>query len=349
MIFTYLKGLLSPAMAPITYFLVAINVFVFAVTFESYEIADSRLDTLMDETSFIETQGSAFAVMIKREPKTFSKTLRQLSDHALGGEADSRRLLGSLAMRNVTFMERAETYDFGGDEIALGTWREKFTELKEAQGDHPSYQWGLSQGRGGWLQWITYQFSHSGFMHLFWNMAFLIVFGCFIETTLGGSFVILTYLVSGLVGAAIFSKLSGISSSPLVGASASVSGLMSLVAFYWMKRDKVKFFYWLLPVDGYFGFVALPSWLVLVVSFLPDIAGYIAASEDLGSIAYSAHLGGGLWGGAVALLLTFGVFKNEHDEPQEPGQSGGGKKVVPLPISKDADKHDDDNRYRPTG
>lgn len=321
LLFPFLRGIVKPHVAPLTYFLFAVNLFVFITTYPSFRLADEKLDQYLSDDAYIDTQGSVFAVMIRQHPSEFSPTLRALGDQADHGQKDSRQLLGSLALRNGEFMKRAATYDFGGDEIAVRSWREKFLELKHAQDEHPSYQWGLSQSHQTWLQWFTYQFAHSGFGHFFWNMVFLLFFGIFVEVRLGGSFVILTYLGGGLAGAYVFSLLSGISSSPLVGASAAISGLMGLVTFgFW--KEKIKYFYWLLPIRGYYGFALLPSWLVLVVYALPDISGYLAAVPDFGSIAFTAHLGGTAFGLLIALAYHFGWMEKEVDD--EPSGSDAG-------------------------
>ena len=317
MIFPFLRGFIAPHLAPFTYFLFAINLFVFVATMEAFDRADSRLDKILADSQFLSTQGSAFAVMIYREPAHFTPNLRKLASNAQHGDSDARSVLGNLALRNNEFMSKAEKYEFGGDEVALESWRKSFSALKETQDEHPSYQWGISQLRDGWHQWVSYQFSHSGVFHLFWNMIFLVLFGAFVETKLGASFVILTYLGGGVFGALLFSILSGVSSSPLVGASAAVSGLMGLVGVYWWKREKVSFFYWLLPIKGYFGFVALPSWIVIIVSLLPDLSGYLAASQEFGSVAYAAHLGGAAWGAAMAGFVAIGLMEKEVDDQEE--------------------------------
>lgn len=316
MIFPFLSGILHPIRAPMTYFLVVINLFVFVATYDGFSKTDERLNAIMEDDRFLETQGSAFAEMIGREPQLFSETLQTMSKNAPKSDAEMRRILGSLAFRNNDFMSRAMAFEFKGDEVALLSWKEKFREVEDLQAAHPTFKWGVSTSKPGWMQYFSYQFAHSGFDHLFWNMVFLVLFGCFIETTLGGSFVILGYLGGGLVGALAFSTLSGITSSPLVGASGAVSGLMGLVAFAWMKVDRIRFFYWLLPVRGYYGFALLPSWLVLIVSFVPDLAGFIAATRDFGSVAYAAHIGGAAFGGLMALALSRGWLVRDLDDDE---------------------------------
>ncbi len=325
MIFPILRGLVHPVLAPVTYLFVFLNVLVYLATFDDYQKADTRMDLILSDETFLETQGAAFSVMIQKNAKSFSQTLQALARRSLGSEdcgtgessISCRRLLGGLAIRNSYFMAHAETFAFEGDEIALTDWKKRFHELKELQNEHPSYQWGVSQLRPNLMQWVSYQFSHSGCLHLFRNVMFLVLFGAFVETRLGGSFVALAYVGGGLMGALFYSLLSGISASPLVGASGAVSGLIGLVAFAWLKREGLRYFYWLLPIQGYFGFVVLPSWIVLVVTVLPDVSGYFASAEEVGSVAFTAHLGGVVWGATLSAFLAIGLMVKEIDETQE--------------------------------
>ncbi|MES2854327.1 MAG: rhomboid family intramembrane serine protease [Bdellovibrionota bacterium] len=307
MIFPYLSGLLAFSKAPFTYFLVFLNILVFFATYPEFVKSDRELDRLLENDTFIETQGAAFAAMIAREPAQFSPILVQLGQNAMKPDFEARQMLGTLALRNPHFMERANDYIFGGDQVALKMWNEKFNELKALQERHPSYRWGVSRSKNTGLQWISYQFAHSGWSHLFWNTLFLAIFGCFIEIMLGSSFVALAYVGGGLFGALFYSMLSGISSSPL-----------SLIGFSYWKKKEVKFFFWLLPMRGYYGFILLPGWLLLLVSLVPDVSGYIASSHEFGSVAYSAHLGGAVFGALIAGGLHLGWLKFENvDEDEE--------------------------------
>jgi membrane associated rhomboid family serine protease len=320
MIFPYLAGFLSPLKAPITYLLLAINVVVFAATFGAYTKSDAALDQFLDDETFIRTQGSAFAAMIEKEPTKFSQTLRSLSSAASRNEKLSLEALGGFALRNNDFMSRAQTFNFGGDEIAVEQWRAKLKQFMKLQDSNPSYRWGLSRVHAGWRNWFSYQFAHAGFAHLFWNMIFLLIFGCFVEARLGGSFVAIGYIIGGLAGAWAYSALSGISYSPLVGASGAVSGLIGLVTAAWWGRERLPFLYMLIPTREYMGIALLPSWLLGLVYLLPDLSHYLASSKEMGSVAYSAHIGGALFGALIAVGVRTGFLPVRRSAPlvQEP-------------------------------
>jgi membrane associated rhomboid family serine protease len=321
MIFPYLKGLLLPMRAPATYFLLFINVLVFAFTFAPQNESQRELDDYFSNSLVMRTQGQIFSEFIESNPEKFSSTLRNVAQSARTGDRESLSLLGSLALRNSEFMSTAETLAVKGDEVALAEWQKQFRGAARVRQDHPSYQWGVSSFHRPWTSWITYQFAHSGEAHIFWNMVFLLIFGTFVESLVGSSLVILTYLGAGLAGVFSFALLTGISSSPLIGASASISGLMGLVLVHCWK-EKVCFFYWLLPVRGYYGFVLLPAWLLFPTFFLTDLAGHLASVPDFNSVAYSAHLGGAAFGGLVAFFVRLGWLQSEVSSIDEEPMSG---------------------------
>jgi membrane associated rhomboid family serine protease len=219
-------------------------------------------------------------------------------------------------MRNNDFMSRAQTFNFGGDDIAIAHWRKRLKDFMKVQDANPSYRWGLSRVHGGWMNWFTYQFAHAGFSHLFWNMIFLMIFGCFVESQLGSSFVAIGYIVGGLAGAWSYSVLSGISYSPLVGASGAVSGLIGLVTVAWWRREHLPFLYMLIPSREYMGIKLLPSWLLGLVFLLPDLSHYLSSTKEVGSVAYSAHIGGALFGALIAFGVTSGLLPKKEKAPQ---------------------------------
>ncbi len=315
MIFPYLAGFLSPLKAPVTYLLLVINIAVFFGTYQNFEASDQQLDHYLDDEQFLATQGAAFAVMIEREPKKFSPTLQSIAKSSLQHDSNSLQALGGFALRNSAFMSRAQTFNFGGDEVAVAHWRKKLIDFQKIQDLNPSFRWGLSELHNGWLNWFSYQFAHAGFAHLFWNMIFLMIFGCFVEVTLGGSYVAVAYVAGGLIGAWSYSVLSGISYSPLVGASGAVSGLIGLVAVAWWRKERLPFLFVLIPMREYMGIARLPSWLLGLVFLVPDLSHYLASSREVGSVAYSAHIGGALFGATIAVGLQLGWLPKKQIAP----------------------------------
>jgi membrane associated rhomboid family serine protease len=305
LIFPLLRGLLWFHRAPLTWLMVALNCAVFAVTFPAYRAADQAIEDLLDDDSFVATNGLLFAATLDGASEPAS--VRELASRSLEGSEDARILLGHLALRRADFL-RSQTVQISkasqdkvGDLVALDHWRQKAIRLLTIQRVHPSYRFGLSDGHSGFSSWFSYQVAHSGFAHLFWNMIFLILFGTFVEHSRGGRAMFVSTWLGGFGGALMYVLLSGLSASPLVGASAAVSALIAISASNTTRR--LPFVYWLLPIKGYYGVAWLPAWVLIPAFVLPDLSGYVAAQPGLSAVAYTAHIGGALVGFALSYVF----------------------------------------------
>ncbi len=226
----------------------------------------------------------------------------QLADRARRGDPVARRYLGIIALRDGEFMQLAKSRtNWTGDQVAINAWREQLARLVTLQERHPSFRLGLSAERHGWISWFSYQIAHSGGLHLFWNMLFLLLFGTFVENGRGSRAVFCITWVGGLAGALAYVGISGLSASPLVGASAAVSALIGVVAGHFRRR--LPFVYWLLPFRGYYGVAWLPAWILVPVFLLPDLSGWLASQPGISQVAYTAHLGGALAGYALSFVF----------------------------------------------
>lgn len=351
MIFPLLRGLLWFHRAPMTWLLVAVNVGVFGWTYPAYEIADGSLQELVEDTDFVHTHGLLYAMVLAeksdsefvngmentRNPANLGassssqnvrqkgskiraalksrSTVTRLAERALSGDPVARRFLGIIALRDGEFMKLAKTRTaWRGDQVAITAWREKLAHVVAVQERHPSFRLGLSAERHGWLSWFSYQIAHSGGLHLFWNMLFLLLFGTFVENGRGSRAVFCITWLGGLAGALFYVGISGLSASPLVGASAAVSALIGVVAGHYRRR--LPFVYWLLPFRGYYGVAWLPAWILVPVFLLPDLSGWLSSQPGVSQVAYTAHLGGALAG----YLLSF-VFPERPAAYAELAQS----------------------------
>ncbi|MBI3702094.1 MAG: rhomboid family intramembrane serine protease [Afipia sp.] len=158
---------------------------------------------------------------------------------------------------------------------------------------------------------LTSTFMHAGWMHIFGNMLYLSVFGDDIEDALGPVRYLVFYLVSGVGASLGYIAFNATSTTPLVGASGAISGVL---AAYLMLRPcahvsaivlnryvRVRA-YW--PV----GF-----WIVLQ-------AFYFLSDEQDGT-AYLAHLGGLVVGAIMFVVLKPTGVKLFECIPQK-GESG---------------------------
>lgn len=283
--------------------MVALNLAVFAWTFPAYQAADQAMEDILDDDSFVATNGLVFSVVMNRRHETGDRlpaNVRQLTERSLKGSEEAQQLLGHFGLRQADYVrlikehEHEASFDSVGDIVQVQHWQETIDRLWRIQDVHPSYRLGLSDGHIELWRWFSYQITHSGVIHLFWNMIFLLLFGTFVEHSRGWKAALATTWLGGLGGAVAFSLLSGFSASPLVGASAAVSALIGISASQTQRR--LPFVFWLLPIKGYYGVTWLPAWVLIPAFILPDLSGWVSAQPGLAAVAYTAHLGGAIVG-----------------------------------------------------
>jgi membrane associated rhomboid family serine protease len=147
------------------------------------------------------------------------------------------------------------------------------------------------------LSLFTSMFMHGGWFHLLGNLLFLWLAGGSLEDRWGRVFFPIFYLVSGVVATLTHAAWHPQSLVPLVGASGAIAGLMGAFLIR-QATTRIRFFYWILIFRGTFympAYVALPLWLFQQFA--------MARSGSAGGIAVWAHIGGFLFGTAVAVLI----------------------------------------------
>jgi membrane associated rhomboid family serine protease len=132
---------------------------------------------------------------------------------------------------------------------------------------------------------VSYMFLHGSFSHILFNMIGLFFFGTRVESRLGGTRFFWLYFLSGIAGAAAQTIFSF--TSPMIGASAGVFGVMMAFAMFW-PRDQIMI-WGVLPVEA----------RVLVV-FSTIFALFSGATGSRDGTAHWAHLGG--YAGAFVYL-----------------------------------------------
>ena len=163
---------------------------------------------------------------------------------------------------------------------------------------------------------LTHMFLHGSWMHLLGNMWFLWLFGNNIEDSMGRLRFVAFYLLSGLAAAAGQIFTSPESVVPMVGASGAISGVMGA---YLILYPRVRV-YVLVPIFIFFTSVALPAWMMLGYWFLIQLASGLLSANDVGGVAFWAHVGGFVAG--VALIKLFArddyvyAHRTHHWRPQ---------------------------------
>lgn len=217
--------------------------------------------------------------------------------------SEQMKVLGSYALRDSDFLAKAEHLKFTGDDIKILSWRKNLSEFCDEYKDQTLFHFGLSSLSRSPLSWLTYQFSHSNWLHLFSNMAYLLVIGVAVELLVGSAWLLAVYILGGLAGGLGFLLSDAHGTVPMVGASASISALL---AFYCVAevRRRVRYMFFVSPAAGLFGAIYLPTLLIVPLFLLADLASFWASPEGLGGgVAYAAHLGGTVCG--LAMGLTY--------------------------------------------
>ncbi len=221
-------------------------------------------------------------------------------------------VMGEKAIRNTQFLEAFVSGGFTpalGDFVRLEGLRQTLAKFQTHLESGIMYKFGVSQKKTG-FEMISYQFVHYDMWHLLNNMILLILVGMMVEAAIGW-LVLPLYFVAGW-GGALFHLKEAAGNLPLIGASAAVTGLLGFLIFSHPQKV-VRFFYFFSPFRGHFGFIFLPVWVLIPLSLLSDVIGWISQfSLARESVGYTAHLGGWIVGGAVAVLaqsLTFNKYR----------------------------------------
>ncbi len=162
----------------------------------------------------------------------------------------------------------------------------------------------LLPGDGSVLQYFSYQFLHSGWMHLIMNMLFLYVFGNGVEDRLGKVGYLFFYLGGGVV-AGLGHGL--VDTNPVLGASGSVSAVTGAYLALFPLSNVTIVYWFILP-----GSFEISSIILILFQVAQDILFQIGG---VGNTAYLAHLSGYAYGFAVGmgLLLTRILAREPYD------------------------------------
>ena len=99
----------------------------------------------------------------------------------------------------------------------------------------------------GWIwQFVTYMFVHGSFLHLFFNMFALIMFGRTLEQYLGTREFLLFYFLCGILGGIVsylFYMIQGVVNVAVMGASGAIFALLFLCAVFFPNARLLLFFF----------------------------------------------------------------------------------------------------------
>jgi len=155
----------------------------------------------------------------------------------------------------------------------------------------------LAIQKGMVWQFFTFMYVHGGFMHIFFNMFVLMMFGPTIEEVMGNKKYFIFYTLCGL-GSGIFHILiNGVGSIPLVGASGAIFGVVTAYAILYPRN--IIYVY----------FVPMPAFIAIILIAVIELFSGVSGVQP--GIANFGHLGGMIVGFILVKFFGYGK-KKEH-------------------------------------
>ncbi len=141
-------------------------------------------------------------------------------------------------------------------------------------------------------QFLTFMYVHAGIEHILLNMWGLFMFGPTIEYAMGKKKFFLFYTITGISSGMFHILLTGISNTPLVGASGAIFGVMT--AYGLMFPRQTIYFQLIIP---------MPAIVFIILIGLLQIVYGITGLEP--GISNYGHLGGMIIGFILVKYLGF--------------------------------------------
>lgn len=148
---------------------------------------------------------------------------------------------------------------------------------------------------------FTSMFLHGDLMHLIGNMLFLLVFGRKVETQLEVKNYLAFYLASGVTATMTHTVIQPDSTTPLIGASGAISGVLGAFLIY---NPKARITLIPDPVLIYLLrrlTIRVSAWVFILIWFFLQL--HFTTNPSSSTIAFWAHIGGFLMGGTMALAV----------------------------------------------
>ena len=149
---------------------------------------------------------------------------------------------------------------------------------------------------------VTSLFLHGGLVHLFGNMIYLWVFGEAVEDAFGHTGYFFFFIAAGVIGSLTHTIAFPRSPIASIGASGSIAGVLGAFLVLHPRARIVTLFplviYWAMAEIR--AALFLPVWFLM--QFFNGFASLAAArgTQEVAGIAWWAHIGGFVFGAAVA-------------------------------------------------
>ncbi|HVG22926.1 MAG TPA: rhomboid family intramembrane serine protease [Thermoanaerobaculia bacterium] len=164
---------------------------------------------------------------------------------------------------------------------------------------------------------VLSMFLHGGLMHIGSNMLYLWIFGDNVEDRLGHFRYLLFYLLCGFLATFAHAVFSPASRIPAIGASGAIAGVLGAYLILYPHARVVT----LLPIFFFITVRELPAIFILGFWFVLQLFSGVGSlgvrdAQDVGGVAYFAHIGGFVAG--MLLIALFGGLRRQRREPPPP-------------------------------
>jgi membrane associated rhomboid family serine protease len=166
---------------------------------------------------------------------------------------------------------------------------------------------------------VVSMFLHGGLLHIGGNMLYLWIFGDNIEDRLGHFRYLLFYLLCGFGATLAHAFFSAGSRIPAIGASGAIAGVLGAYLILYPRARVLT----LIPIFFFITLRELPAVLILGLWFVLQLFSGVGSlgvtdAQDVGGVAWFAHIGGFVCG--ILLIVLLGGFSQpRRREPPPPG------------------------------
>jgi rhomboid family protein len=166
-----------------------------------------------------------------------------------------------------------------------------------------------------WETAFTAMFMHANILHIAGNMLFLAIFGSTVEDRIGRGRFFVLYLLSGLAALALQVAVAPGSTSPTLGASGAIAGVLGAYILLYPRARILT----VVILIFFFTIVDLPAWALLLLWLAFDgILGALGVATPFGGgagVAYYAHIGGFAFGLLAATTLARSAAASREAPP----------------------------------
>ena len=164
---------------------------------------------------------------------------------------------------------------------------------------------------------VISMFLHGGLLHIGSNMLYLWIFGDNIEDRLGHFRYLIFYLLCGFLATFAHAMFSSGSNVPAIGASGAIAGVLGAYLVLYPHARVTT----LLPIFFFITVREIPAIIILGLWFVLQLFSGVGSlgvrdAQDMGGIAYFAHIGGFVAG--VLLIFVFGGMRKARREQPPP-------------------------------